>query len=1743
MTSTANPTTGAPVPGPTPFALNPAQAVTDLYDYSTTKDAKLYKSATDPLPTKHDGTVSTLRTMLDELQLRCKEFNWIPLITITDSNNIDRQLLINNRMLTLDDISKHALEYVGTNTRKAQDNHMMVACILNSLTAKGAQALRDSQFDYQINSTPCAPLLIKVLLLDCEVENASTNFFVRQKMTQLDEKIRDLDFNILSFNKHVQELQRKLKQGGEESSDLFMHVLQAYLHCKDRDFVQDIKDQKRKNERGEITLELKTLMICAQRTYQTLIQDGTYNKPSPEEEQIIALSAKLANDNKSKAKRAPDTTSNYVVAAWKLVAPTDNTTVKVVNGKEWTFCETHKKWGQHKSSDCLLKKKQNTNAQESVPQLDTSPAARNLAQLPRTNDSDSNLHPRLTMSAAMPAVLDMSQDDGGYVAYPALFGNQLKNTSLAARTPKDPKLFVSLHNPDVTETTFTWPVIFDSDSFKILVDNGASRCMTNNKKHFIGVPREVQRQVCGLGKGTVTHEGTVSWSWADDDGKTHSIQIPNTLYCPGLPFCLLSPQHLAAESADHHPKKDGTWLATYANSMKLYWNQRTACRTIPLSSANAGVGFIWSAPGFSRSSNFMSMASLAISQPPVCCFAAPTANDLHLSTIWAPPASTTLFRDEPLPFQFAPGDVLAPTSINSTIPYVPICTDELENPQHELLRMHYKLAHLSFPKLQLMAKVNLIPHRLANCRVPKCAACLFGKATQRAWRQKGSPGVIHLATAPGECVSVDQLESSTPGLVAQTKGLPTSKRYTCVTVFIDHFSHYTFAYPQSSTDGDKTLLAKKAFELHAKSAGVTILHYHGDNGRFIERKFTDHARLHGQTTSHCGVNAHFQNGIAERRIRDLQDAARTMLVHAKHHWPDAIESCLWPFAILLANDVHNSTPIREHLSPAALFSRTRVLPNLSHLHPFGCPAYVLDAGMQTGNNKGPKWGERARCGIYLGVSPIHARSVGLIMSLTTGLISAQFHFQTDEFFKTVNPSNDPNDRNTSNPMSLMPYRSKWQARLGVQTTTFLHNRKTSQDIDEVLEGDNLRENEGGVLTDEPETVQAEFLTPQQTDDHPQVEDTDDDQSIDSTSFHSRDQQGLVDDLVPNDSPQTPPRGTQAPGNLDIAPPAIQRATGIDHPSEGTQTRRSARTTAAPRRLIAESALLNQRGNTEETESYLQESEEMHFMDDPISFAATSDPDTMYLHQAQREPDWNNFKLAMLDEVKAHEDNAHWQIVMRKDIPAGIDVLPSVWSMKRKRRIDTRAVYKWKARLTVHGGKQTQGVNFWETYAPVVNWTSIRLHLILSILNNFCTRQIDFVLAYPQADIECEMFMEIPRGFECDGKRDTHALKLLKNIYGTRQAGRVWNQHIHKGLMERGYEQSTIDHCVYYKGATVFLLYVDDGIFAGPSDTEIDDLIKSLRDDPNCTTQYNVTDEGTIDDYLGVKVQRLADGRITLTQPHLIQQILDDLGFKANSKTKSTPALSTKILHRDTQSEPFAETWMYRSVIGKLNFLEKSTRGDISYPVHQCARFATNPRASHAEAVKRIGRYLMGTKNEGVILNPRENSFECYVDADFCGNWNPETAIDDPSTAKSRTGYVIKYAGCPIVWQSKLQTEVTLSTTEAEYVALSTALRDVTSLMYLLQEARQHGIPNIHHLAKVHCRVFEDNSGALELARVPKMRPRTKHLNVKYHHFREHVRKGLISVHPISTLDQQADIYTKPLPQDLFQKFRFEIFGW
>jgi hypothetical protein len=203
--------------------------------------------------------------------------------------------------------------------------------------------------------------------------------------------------------------------------------------------------------------------------------------------------------------------------------------------------------------------------------------------------------------------------------------------------------------------------------------------------------------------------------------------------------------------------------------------------------------------------------------------------------------------------------------------------------------------------------------------------------------------------------------------------------------------------------------------------------------------------------------------------------------------------------------------------------------------------------------------------------------------------------------------------------------------------------------------------------------------------------------------------------------------------------------------------------------------------------------------------------------------------------------------------------------------------------------------------------------------------------------------------------------------------------------------------------------------------------------------------------------------------------------------------------------------------------------------HQIAKYLSDPRQSHGEAILYLVCYLKKTRDLGLKFKPDpKKGFECYCDADFSGNWNREFAPVDPSTAKSQSGWIIFYAGCPFSWASKLQSQIALSTTEAKYIAMSQALCDVILVMNLQQEMREQSFKVICIKPYVYCKVFEDNAGALELARLPNLHPRTKHINGCYHHFHEHVHKELIKIFPIDIKDQTADTLTKALAQNDFQ---------
>ena len=196
-------------------------------------------------------------------------------------------------------------------------------------------------------------------------------------------------------------------------------------------------------------------------------------------------------------------------------------------------------------------------------------------------------------------------------------------------------------------------------------------------------------------------------------------------------------------------------------------------------------------------------------------------------------------------------------------------------------------------------------------------------------------------------------------------------------------------------------MAKHAFERAADQQGEKIKRYHADNGRFADNAFIQDCQVQRQILSYCGVNAHFPNGIAERRIRDLQERTRTSMLYAMNKWRKMVIINLWPYAMRHGNDVANATPRKgQELSPLELFSGVQIAPKLRHFHAFGCPTYVLDNVLQSGQGA-PKWNERSRLGVYLGPSPNYARSIALVLNPRTGHVSPQFHVKFDDFFETV----------------------------------------------------------------------------------------------------------------------------------------------------------------------------------------------------------------------------------------------------------------------------------------------------------------------------------------------------------------------------------------------------------------------------------------------------------------------------------------------------------------------------------------------------------------------------------------------------------------------------------------------------------------------------------------------------------------------------------------------------------------------
>jgi hypothetical protein len=529
----------------------------------------------------------------------------------------------------------------------------------------------------------------------------------------------------------------------------------------------------------------------------------------------------------------------------------------------------------------------------------------------------------------------------------------------------------------------------------------------------------------------------------------------------------------------------------------------------------------------------------------------------------------------------------------------------------------------------------------------------------------------------------------------------------------------------------------------------------------------------------------------------------------------------------------------------------------------------------------------------------------------------------------------------------------------------------------------------------------------------------------------------------------------------------------------------------------------------------------------ILAAKASDEDNPSWDSSMNRPQKEGYWDAMKAELKTLTEKVHtWDIVDRE---SWMNILPSTWALKCKRYLDG-LIKILKARLCARGDRQQEGVDYFETYAPVVNWQTVSIMIIISILLDLKTIQVDYTAAFLHADIDKDhnwermsdaereksgVYVEMPRGFA----KPVKVLRLQKSLYRLKQAPRNFFLHLKSNLENIGFVQSKFDACRFISDKVFCIVYVGDTLFFSPDQEHSTQLISKLKGNG---LEVEIKDD--VAGFFGVHIEHKVDGTIHLTQLGLIDIIIIALSLQAHQHPKSTPA-EQGCLRADLDGEPAQGTYNHRSVIGQVGYLKGHSRPGVNFVASQCARFSNNPKRSHEKALERIGLYL-----KGLILNPKDIynlPIDCYVDTDFAGLWGHKDN-QNPTSVKSRTGFIIFVANCPVFWQSKLQSDVATSTMEAEYNTMSMAMRDILPLKNLLKEIMgKIGIDG-NAMAKFRTILWEDNLGALQLGRLEpgRMIPRSKHYGVKYHWFRMNLKPNDIEMSPVSSQFQRSDMMTK-----------------
>jgi histone deacetylase 1/2 len=944
---------------------------------------------------------------------------------------------------------------------------------------------------------------------------------------------------------------------------------------------------------------------------------------------------------------------------------------------------------------------------------------------------------------------------------------------------------------------------------------------------------------------------------------------------------------------------------------------------------------------------------------------------------------------------------------------------------------------------------------------PICHACQLGRHTRLPFQTSSSR-----ASTVFELIHCDLWTSP----VISVSGF---KYYL---IILDDYSHYVWAFPLRLKSDTFTTLTNFFAYVHTQY-GTTVKAIQCDNGRefdnSISRSFFLTKGIHLRMS--CPYTSS-QNGRAERMIRTINNAVRSLLFQASmppSYWVEALHVATHVLNILPTKTLHSSTP------HSVLFG---VQPQYDHLRVFGCACYPNLSATAT-----HKLAPRSSLCIFLGYSSNHKGYRCLDLQTNRVLISRHVVFDETSFplSQQHTPSN-PADfdflTSDADPLPSVPLP------FPTGTSTGVPARPRAAPPASTL---------SAPCTDCPRVAVSEGAAVQTTATTPVP--------------------GKAPSLISGARQATPSThaaaaapGAAAARQAASSTPAAAAAAPVKPRPLLVYSRRQA--AAPPPQPAATSPPALPKGAvsmqpTINNHSMTTRAKAGHRFPSVYN-STTLSPVPRSFRSALADPNW---RTAMEEEFSALLQNKTWELVPR---PSQGNIVTGKWIFKHKFRAD--GSLERKARWVLRGFTQRPGIDFDETFSPVVKPATVRTVLSLALSRGWPVHQLDVKNAFLHGTLSETVFAAQPAGFE-DSTHPGYVCQLNKSLYGLKQAPRAWYSRFATFILSLGFVNAKADTSlfIYHNGADTayLLLYVDDIILTA-STAVLRRIIAALQ------REFSMKDLGKLHHFLGMQVQH-RDGCLFLSQQQYMLEILDRAGM-AECKPCSTPVDTNPKLSA-VSGDPVQDPSDFRSLAGALQYLT-FTRPDIAYAVQQVCLHMHDPREPHLAALKRILRYVRGTLHLGLVLRPSsQHELIAYSDADWAGC---------PDTRKSTSGYAVFLGDNLISWSSKRQNTVSRSSAEAEYRAVANAVAETSWLRQLLSELQSP----LQRATLVYC----DNISAVYMSANPVQHQRTKHIEIDLHFVREQVALGAVRVLHVPTTSQYADIFTKGLPSSLFVEFRTSL---